>query len=126
MHREPLPWPFALRQEAHWSRKSLCGSLRGSPGDSPLSFLDATPIHRFNPRCLPANLVQHLLPEPDDESPPIPPAIGLREQWETTRRHLSADQLRLISQSFSTFRPSCPAEAGSVRSQDSKDHDESV
>jgi hypothetical protein len=52
--------------------------------------------------------VQHLLPEPDDESPPIPPAIGLREQWETTRRHLSADQLRLISQSFSRFARRAP------------------
>jgi len=47
--------------------------------------------------------VQHLLPEPDDESPPIPPAIGLREQCETTRRCLSADQLRLISRSNSRF-----------------------
>ena len=66
-----------------------------------MSFMDATPIHRIRPCSLPANLVQHPLPEPDDESPPIPPAIGLREQRQTTRRRLSADQLRLISQSFS-------------------------
>jgi hypothetical protein len=46
-----------------------------------MSFIDATPIHRIKPRSLPANLVQHLLPEPDDESPPIPPAIGpMRQQ----------------------------------------------
>ena len=58
----------------------------------------------MKPRSLPANLVQHLLPEPDDESPPIPPAIGLREQWETTRPRLSADQLRLISEDFTGGR----------------------
>jgi hypothetical protein len=34
-------------------------------------------------------------PEPNDGSPPIPPAIGLREQDEARPGRLSADQLRL-------------------------------
>lgn len=56
-----------------------------------------------------------LLPEPNDGSPPIPPAIGLRERIEPIRSHLALDQLRLTSGFTIDVAPISGSPPGRVR-----------
>src|ERR1035437_6462247 len=95
MKGQALPWAFVQRRDSGRARRPIGCAPDPRLGPRVLA-LPVWPFHGIASSDGGVTSVL-LLPEPNDESPPVPSAIRLRERRETDRRRLPPAQLRLLA-----------------------------